>query len=107
MKLLVYVAGPMSKGGLLENVRIAMREANRLVDAGYAVALPHLSVYWDIVHPRSYEAWMDLDLCTIEHCDALVRLPGESPGADREVAHARAHGVPVSLGVDEFLAGVA
>ena len=36
-----------------------------------------------------------MDLAWIERCDALLRMPGESSGADREVEHARAHSVPV------------
>ena len=30
---------------------------------------------------------MALDLALLERCDGLVRLPGESPGADRELEH--------------------
>ena len=38
-----------------------------------------------------------LDLRLVERCDVLVRLPGDSAGADREVAHARRRGIPVGF----------
>jgi hypothetical protein len=31
----------------------------------------------------------------LEHCDGVLRLPGESTGADRDVAIARRRGIPV------------
>jgi hypothetical protein len=31
----------------------------------------------------------------LEHCDAVLRLPGESTGADQDVAIARRRGLPV------------
>jgi hypothetical protein len=31
----------------------------------------------------------------LEHCDGVLRLPGESTGADRDVATARRRGIPV------------
>ena len=38
----------------------------------------------------------------LEHCDAVLRLPGESRGADQDVAIARAKGLPVYTSVDEI-----
>jgi ABC-type sugar transport system substrate-binding protein len=31
----------------------------------------------------------------LDGCDALLRMPGESSGADAEIAHANANGIPV------------
>lgn len=44
---------------------------------------------------RPYEFWLKYDLRLIERCDAVYRVAGDSPGADREVAHAQRHGLPV------------
>jgi hypothetical protein len=38
----------------------------------------------------------------LEHCDAVLRLPGESRGADNDVAIARRRGLPVYTSVDEI-----
>ena len=38
----------------------------------------------------------------LERCDAVLRLPGESRGADQDVAIARGRGIPVYFGLDEI-----
>lgn len=38
----------------------------------------------------------------LEHCDAVLRLPGDSTGADRDVAIARRRGIPVHHHVEEI-----
>ncbi len=37
----------------------------------------------------------------LAHCDAVLRLPGESTGADQDVAIARERGIPVYFSLDE------
>ena len=37
----------------------------------------------------------------LEHCDAVLRLPGASTGADQDVAIARERGLPVWTSLDE------
>ena len=91
----VYVAGPISKGDMFLNVRAGVLAGEELRAAGFHPFVPHLSALWQMIYPVDYEGWMRLDFAWVERCDALLRLPGESSGADREVAHAEAHGVPV------------
>jgi hypothetical protein len=38
----------------------------------------------------------------LEHCDAVLRLPGDSSGADEDVAIARRRGLPVYYSLDEI-----
>jgi hypothetical protein len=38
----------------------------------------------------------------LQHCDAVLRLPGASTGADRDVAIARERGLPVYASVEEI-----
>jgi hypothetical protein len=38
----------------------------------------------------------------LEHCDAVLRLPGESSGADQDVAIAQERGLPVYYEPDEI-----
>jgi hypothetical protein len=38
----------------------------------------------------------------LAHCDAVLRLPGESHGADNDVAVARRRGLPVYTHIDEI-----
>jgi hypothetical protein len=72
-----------------------MDAADAVEAAGYIAHVPHLCHFRHLFNPRSYEHWMKLDLAWLAKCDVLVRLPGESPGADREVVEANRLGIPV------------
>lgn len=104
----VYIAGRMTNGGQangydIDAIRHAITINNQLVERGYAPFCPQLSVFAEMLHPVSYEAWLGMDLTWIEVCDVVLRLPGESKGADREVAHATSKGIPVVASVGELL----
>ena len=91
----VYVAGPYTNGDVAANVALAMELADDLLDRGHAPYVPHLSHYLHLYQLRPYEDWMDLDFAWLAKCDCLLRIPGESPGADREVEFAKDHDIPV------------
>lgn len=91
----VYVAGPYSKGDQVLNVRAAIEAADRLAAAGHSPYVPHLTMLWHLVSPRPYSWWLALDLEWLAVCDAVVRLPGDSAGADGETAEADRLGIPV------------
>lgn len=91
----VYVAGPMTKGPLEANVRLAVDAGAVLMSWGFHPFIPHVYVLMQMIHPQHYERWMELDFAFIKVCDALYRLPGESAGADREVEYARKKNIPV------------
>jgi nucleoside 2-deoxyribosyltransferase len=92
----VYIAGPLTGPHCLVNVTLAVRAAERLRKNGLVPFCPHLGALWEMIAPgASYEDWMRWCLAWLERCDAVVRLDGESPGADREVAHAAIKGIPV------------
>ena len=91
---LIYVAGPIS-GDPWGCVRQAIDAFDLLRDVGAVPFLPQLSVLHAMIRETSYEDFMAYDFDVIRCADALVRLPGESPGADREVAFAHEIGTPV------------
>lgn len=62
---------------------------------GHTVFIPHLTHFWHKQIPHEYEFWMRQDFEWLKCCDAVLRLPGESSGADREVALALELGIPV------------
>ena len=97
---LCYVASPYSdspQARVLESAD-AMKQ---IVAMGYEVFSPLLHWhYWDLIHPHPYEWYMDRCLSMVEKCDLLVRMPGVSPGSDREVAHAESLGIPVVFGLE-------
>jgi hypothetical protein len=125
--LLVYVAGPISKGDILHNVTQAHEAGIALLKAGVPCIVPHGSCFWgntivwerfstNPAHKRvalmaealptgtTPKDWYGMDRVIVSRCDAVLRLPGESTGADLEVAQARSEGKPVFHTVDEVIA---
>ncbi len=91
----VYVAGPYSGGYIPYNVKNAVDAAEQLAQAGHYAYIPHLSMYWDMFYPHPYDFWMALDDAFLRVCEAMIRLPGESSGADKEEKVAKSLGIPV------------
>lgn len=94
----VYIASPYTNGDVAENVAVQIAAAHKLLDLKYCPVVPTLSHFMHLSRQRPYEDWMEMDFALLEMCDVLLRLPGESAGADREVARARELGIPVALG---------
>lgn len=105
--LRVYVAGPYNGNGSIEarsrNTERAIDEATKLLDTGHSLYVPHLAHFWDLRHQRSPSVWLALDLSWLAQCEAMIRLPGDSPGADEEERFARSIGIPVYESVEAFL----
>lgn len=94
MRSRIYVAGPYSSDPE-GNTYMALVEGQRLLERGYAPMVPHLSHFWNEVIENPYSDWLDLDLAWVAVADAVYRIPGDSPGADREVELADKLGIPV------------
>jgi hypothetical protein len=92
----IYVAGPVGpREGREKRVADAIAAADAIWRDGLWPYLPHLAHFWNELYEHDYEQWMALDFAWLDICDALFRIPGVSPGADREVARAHAAGKPV------------
>ena len=100
----VYVAGPINTGGNVSaNVRAGVDAAERLLNAHLFPYCPHLTHFWDILYPHDRSVWLALDHEWLITCDALVRLPGDSLGADQEVVWAIEVGIRVLNSTDECI----
>ncbi len=102
----VYCAGPIGPNDAGRPLRIhsGVSAAVELLQLGLAPFSPHLwSAGTAADDIATYETWMAYDFAFLSVCDALLRIPGASPGADREVAFARAHGIPVFLSVADLI----
>ena len=99
----VYIAGPYSKGDVAVNVRNAIKAGEDVVAEGHTPFVPHLTHLWHLMSPHKIEYWYELDNTWLLVCDCLIRLPGESSGADAEVALAIKFGKPVYYSVDEWI----
>jgi hypothetical protein len=98
----VYVSGPYTKPDPCVNVNEHIRAADRLGELGYAPLVPVLSHFWHTMSPHPYEFWIGIDLEFVRRCDAVLRLPGESSGADRETALAERLRIPVFRSIEEL-----
>lgn len=91
---LAYVAGPYTHPDPVLNVERAVEVADALWDMGLVALIPHLTLLHHLISPKPVGDWYEIDLAQLEHCDLLVRFPGESVGADNEVRHAVERGIP-------------
>ncbi len=87
--MIIYVSAPYSLGDVSENIRRACFAGDAILAKGHTPLVPHLSHLWHLISPKSHEEWLAIDLNLLSMCDALLRLPGESKGADMEVAEAK------------------
>lgn len=99
----VYIAGPIGYGSYseqVENCRRATKLALRLSRAGIAVVCVHALALHDLSESPEQRLGQILaqDFELLRRCDALVLVTtdySDSDGTCREVAFARAHGLPV------------
>lgn len=91
----VYIASPYTIGDVAVNVRTQLEMANVLMNYGFAPFAPLYSHFQHMAFPRPYTDWIKIDLEWVKVCDAVLRLEGESKGADGEVKFAQENNIPV------------
>ena len=113
---LILIAGPYRSGtdddpALLDrNLRRLEQAAWPLFRKGHVpmigewVALPVLSSAGadGLADPLAEQVMYPTAHRLLQHCDGVLRLQGESRGADQDVAIARERGIPVYSSVDEI-----
>jgi hypothetical protein len=99
----VYIASPYTIGDVAVNVKRQLDVASALIDLGFEPYAPLLSHFLHIAHPKEYETWMHLSFVFLRACDAVLRLDGESKGADREVGVANEIGRPVVFSIAQLV----
>lgn len=113
--LLIRIAGPYASGtngnpdlmaknpARLEEAAWPIFEAGHIPMIGEWVALPVLSSAGATgpTDPLAAEVMYPTAERLLQHCDAVLRLPGESRGADQDVEIARRRGIPVYHSLDE------
>jgi hypothetical protein len=114
--MLILIAGPYRSGtnddpallaqnlALLEEAAWPIFRAGHVPMIGEWVALPVLrgaggtsvadEIADDIMYPTAERL--------LEHCDAVLRLPGESKGADQDVAIARGRNLPIYTRLEDI-----
>ncbi len=87
--MIIYISAPFSLGDQFVNVRNACLAGDEILKKGHIPLVPHLTALWHAISPKSWEEWMRMDTALLSMCDAVLRLPGMSLGADAEVAEAK------------------
>ena len=113
--LMILIAGPYASGTdgdpvlMQQNLDRLERAAWPLFRAGHIpmigewVALPVLSSAGATgpSDPLAPEVMYPVAHRLLQHCDGVLRLPGESRGADQDVAIARERGIPVYTALED------
>ena len=102
-KIKVYIASPYTLGDVAVNVKLQIDTADILMNHGFYPFVPLYSHFQHMAHPRHYTDWIENDLLWLEACDCLLRLGGESKGADDEVKHAKELGLPIFYSTNELI----
>ena len=117
--LLILIAGPYRSGTgddptlmaanltRLEEAAWPIFERGHIPMIGEWVAIPVLaSAGADVFSPLAADVLYPTAARLLQHCDAVLRLPGESSGADTDVAIARERGIPVYTDLEQIPARV-
>lgn len=111
--LLILIAGPYRSGTGGDPALIARNLATLEEAAGPIFRLGHVPMIGEWVALPVLRTLDDGEAADgdvmyetahrlLQHCDAVLRLPGESAGADQDVAIARQRGLPVYRSVEEI-----
>ena len=97
-----YISGPYTKGDTGQNVNTAMSQWAWLKEnyPDILFVCPHWSHLQHMLTPLDYEEWIEYDLDLLSALmrsgpGCVIRLSGESEGADTECEYAKAMGIPV------------
>ena len=100
--VLIYISSPYTIGDQILNVRRQVELADKILEMGHIPFVPCLAHFWHYLSPKSYEEWLRIDSAIIPRCDALLRVGGESKGADIEVETAKKLRIPVYYSLAEL-----
>jgi hypothetical protein len=113
--MLILIAGPYRSGTndepdkLAANLRYLESAAWPIFQAGHIpmigewVALPVMHGIGSIVgDPASLTVLTPTAERLLQHCDAVLRLPGDSAGADNDVRIARERDIPVYTTIEQI-----
>lgn len=98
----VYVAGPYTNPDPVTNTKRAIEAGERLLRMGYVPYVPHLTLTWHMLHPHEYDDWLEYGIEWVKTCHAVLRLDGESAGADQEEELANGLDIPVFKSIESL-----
>ncbi len=103
LKKRVFVCSPYTKPDPAININNSVKVFGKLLDDGKCIPINMLwTHFYHCIQPRSYEDWLAYCISFIPLCQAILRLPGESSGVDREVEIAKSLGIPVFDSIEDL-----
>ncbi len=99
----VYIASPYTQGDVAVNVKTQLDYHDKLMSHGFTPFAPLLTHFVHMAHPRKYKDWLKHDLEWLKVCDVMLRLPGESHGADIEEEYCKNNNIPVFTNLFDLL----
>lgn len=103
MKKLVYLACPYTRGDVAVNVHNAILMAERVIICGAIPYMPLWTHFWHLISPKPWEYWIEFDEYYVSISDCVLRMDGESEGADREVRQAISQGKPIFYNLTQLI----
>ena len=106
-KPLIYVAGPLTSNVVCDlqiehNITRACDMAIKLRELGCTPIVTHLLWHMDKGRNLGYDFYIQWDLDLIEHCDAIIVLPGESHGVNIEEDFCLQENIPILHSLEEL-----
>lgn len=98
----IYIAAPYTLGDPIANTQRVIEMAERIYGLGMLPWVPHITMLWHLISPHEPDFWYEYDNQWLRHCDAVLRMPGESVGADNEVKLAKELGIPAHYSILEL-----
>ena len=96
VRVMIYIAAPYTQGDVAENIKKVIEVADEVALRPHFIPfVPHLTHLWHIISPHPWEFWMAIDLHFLHFANCVLRLPGESTGADQEDVIAKELGIPL------------
>ena len=99
----VYIASQYYHGDQEANVLRQISTFHALAIHGFVPFAPLLGHYVDKHYRFDYDWWLAWCFEWVKVSDCVLRLEGESNGADKEVALAKKLGIPVYYSLNELL----
>lgn len=99
----VYISSAYTLGDVARNVRRQIDVAEVLYDEGFLPYQPLLSHFHQMVYPHQYNDWLRITREWLLVCDCVLRLDGDSYGADKEVEIAKKYKIPVFNEVSQIV----
>jgi hypothetical protein len=112
---IILIAGPY-RSGTSDDPALMQRNLERLQEAAWPIfAAGHIPMIGEWValpvlasagasgplDPMAAQVMYPTAQRLLQHCSAVLRLPGESTGADQDVAIARERGLPVYYRIED------